>query len=92
MPKMTLADATAEIDALSTPMHAPPPQAVIERRAYLVKARWHTKLKWNLIPIDWRERWFVQIGRAKAREEKREAQMRRDRAAARRRLDADQDA
>lgn len=77
---MTLAEATAEIDRLATPMDAPPPKAIIERRLRLVQARWHTKLKFNLIPIEWRERWFVRMERAKEQHKKHEARERRDRA------------
>ena len=75
---MTIAEATAEIDRLATPMHAPPPKEVIERRLHLARARWHTKLKYNLIPIEWRERWFVQMERAKERFKKRTARERRE--------------
>ena len=78
MPKLTIADATSIIDALQTPMHDPPPKETLQRRLHMVRARWHTKLKYNLIPIDWREYWFARIERARVRWKKQEARERQE--------------
>lgn len=84
MAKLTVAQATADIDRLVGDTD----RVVIRLRHRLVRARWETKLKHRMIPQEWRDLWLVQIDKARERLRKKIA---RQSAKAKAALDANQD-